>query len=222
MTTRNKNEITKATVTKFSTKGKEKARGNTPSDHIKELCKRLTDNQIELCFALKKFKESQSYQGLDYKRFSDYVESELPIKTSTAYEMIRVADTFGEFSNEVETNHLQKEYEQYSFSQLTLLAKLKPEQRLQWLPELPPTLSCRTMSKKIIELKASLQQTDSIEKESIKTERTTSIDRENSVPSPSTFRFPLTLSSIEDFIKYKTELETAYEDYCTNNVEESE
>ena len=216
MTTRNKNEIAKATVTKFSTKGKEKARGNTPSDHIKELCKRLTDNQIELCFALKKFKESQSYQGLDYKKFSDYVESELPIKTSTAYEMIRVASEFGEFSSEVETNSLQKECEQYSFSQLSLLAKLPLELRTKWLPELPPTLSCRAMSKKIFELKASLQTTESTEKESIKTEKSTSKERVTSVPSTDIFSFPITLSSIEDFVRYKTELETAYEEYFSD------
>ena len=122
---------------------------------------------VYIGFLLYEVKTYEYYYEGDYESVYEYAEAELGFKRSSTKNFIAIAETFGTITKGGEKQHtmsLQKQYSDYSYSQLTEMLAMTPAQREKTSPEMT-IKQLRELKKQpdpVRELNKSLEQLDKI------------------------------------------------------------
>lgn len=97
-------------------------------DKIKGLIGQIKQNFIYLGCLLFEFNQHEQYKKLCYYSFESYIENELHMSKSTAYNLINVYKRFGEGIN------LKPKFKDFTYSQLTEMVNVPENELVKYKP----------------------------------------------------------------------------------------
>lgn len=108
-------------------------------NYIQNKADNIITHYIEIGFALVSIRDKDLYKDRGYSNLIECVEAELNMKKSTCYNLIKIANTFGD----PEVKAIKPEYRQYGYVQLLEMATMSEEE----LSQVTPDMSKREMQK---------------------------------------------------------------------------
>ncbi len=105
--------------------------------YIRNKCKDIVGNYVEIGFTLINIKDDKLFKDKGYDNLIECVESELNMKKSTAYNLIKIAEKFGD----PDTKRLKNEYSQYNYVQCLEMSTMTKNE----LSQVNPDMSKRDM-----------------------------------------------------------------------------
>jgi hypothetical protein len=120
----------------IKTAGQESAL-NSHLQHIRNKCKDIVGNYVEIGFTLINIKDNKLFKARGYDNLIDCVEAELNMGKSTAYNLIKIADKFGD----PETKALKPEYSKFNYVQCLEMSTMTKAE----LSQVNPDMSKREM-----------------------------------------------------------------------------
>lgn len=106
-------------------------------DFIRSRSEDVLNNYVEIGFTLVEMKDRKLYAEKGYENLVDCVEAELGMKKSTCYNLIKIAEKFGD----PDTRRLNPEFSQYNYAQCLEMSTMTNEQ----LSLVSPDMSKRDM-----------------------------------------------------------------------------
>jgi Protein of unknown function (DUF3102). len=100
--------------------------------YIRNKCKDIVGNYVEIGFTLINIKENKLYKARGYENLIECVEAELNMKKSTAYNLIKIAEKFGD----TKTKRLKTEYSQFNYVQCLEMSTMTKEELSQANPDM--------------------------------------------------------------------------------------
>jgi hypothetical protein len=105
---------------------------NSHLQYIRNKSENIVGNYVEIGFTLINIRDNKLYKVRGYDSLVDCVESELNMKKSTAYNLIKIAEKFGD----PETKRLKAEYKQYNYVQCLEMSTMTEDELSQVSPEI--------------------------------------------------------------------------------------
>lgn len=105
---------------------------NNHLQHIRKKSEDIVGNYVEIGFTLVNLKENKLFRAKGYDNLVDCVEAELNMKKSTAYNLIKIAEKFGD----PETKRLKPAYSKYNYVQCLEMSNMTQEELSQAKPEM--------------------------------------------------------------------------------------
>jgi len=112
---------------------------NNHLQYIRKKSEDVVNNYVEIGFALISLRDSKLYKARGYSNLIECIEAELGMKKSTAYNLMKIAEKFGD----PETKRLAPQYSQYNYVQCLEMSTMTDEE----LAQVTSDMSRREMKK---------------------------------------------------------------------------
>lgn len=112
---------------------------NNHLQYIRKKSEDVVNNYVEIGFALISLRDSKLYKARGYSNLIECIEAELGMKKSTAYNLMKIAEKFGD----PETKRLAPQYSQYNYVQCLEMSTMSDDE----LAQVSPDMTRREMKK---------------------------------------------------------------------------